>query len=65
MTELGAEARTFATVSSKKLEGRVGGAGNVLNLDENHKRKQAAKSLGEDFDRERKLAGPVREVIKK
>lgn len=63
MTELGAEARAFATVSSKKLEGRVGEAGNVLNIDENQKRKQVAESLVEDFDRERKLAGPVSEFV--
>lgn len=60
---LGQRASDYAALSSQKRANRVAGAGNVLAVDENQRRKQQAESAVEDFDRESGLKSPISQII--
>lgn len=64
-SKLAQDLNDFVAVSSARRAGAVGGAGNVLNLGENQKRRQAAAEDLETFDRLKDKVGPVSAAVKK
>lgn len=62
---LGQEANDFGAVASKRRADRVAGAGNVLDVGENARLRDAAASEAALFDTHANLVGPVSAAIKK
>ncbi len=58
-------ANDYAAVANTGRAERVKGAGNVLAVDENQKRRQAAAGMVQDFERESGLKSPVSDAIQK
>jgi len=54
----------YAAVSSEARAGRVAGAGNVLAIDENQKRKQDSAYRLEVFNRLQNRSGPISQAVK-
>ena len=57
------ESNDFRAVANKRRADRVSDAGNVLAIDENAKRANAAEGSVIDFEREARLRGPVSQTI--
>jgi hypothetical protein len=58
------EANDYRAVANKRRADRVADAGNVLAVDENAKRADAAENAVADFERESRLRSPISEQIK-
>lgn len=62
--QLATEANDFAAVSSTRRAERVSETGNVINVDENLRKRDSARTALADFDRESGLKGDISEAIK-
>jgi hypothetical protein len=63
--ELASRTNNYAAVSQQKRADAVAGAGNVLNVEENQKRRKAAEAAVETFDRESGLKSAISDTILK
>jgi hypothetical protein len=61
---LNREAADYSAVANTNRADRIAGAGNVLATDENARRRDQARVLAEEFERETKFTGPIADAIR-